>query len=321
MLRGTKKGSLNAQSKLSLQAGQQIKKDIQFGSQVYTARHVVIKAENVEKTTIAHSLNVRNQDSLTLDSVRDILPEVSAEGVKQEGVAFLNPETKIYELFDGSRRRFCAIETNKDLPLWVLDKSPRPSEIKAYVELTQKVKKFSWREQGKSYIKFALEQGIDKDDFEAIGKALGVSKETIRKKIQAANINSILIDSIPDCEGIPTRFYGVLAKIEKALSKNNIDLDNYLKEVRESFNTHEEDIDLVQSAMLESFMVVLEKMLAKPKKKEARIENLAEFESKNKYARINVSPDGRKAKFEFSFLTKDELSDIENYVRNRLNRG
>ncbi|EHR5321661.1 hypothetical protein NB663_09240 [Vibrio parahaemolyticus] len=319
-MRGSKKGNLNVRSGLSLNSGQQIKKNIQFGSQIYTARHVVVSAQNVRDTTIVHSLNIRSQESLTLDSVRDIYPDVVAEGVKQEGVAYLNPETKLYELFDGSRRRFCAIEANKDLPLWVLEQSPNPKEIKAYVELTQKVKMFSWREQGRSYLKFALEHNINKDDFEAIGRELGVSKETIRKKVQAANINAKLIGSIPDCEGIPSRFYGTLAKIERSLVKNNIDLDDYLQNAEESFNTTEEDIDLVQNAMLDNFLTVLDRMLSKPKKKEPRIESLAEFDSRNKYARINVSPDGRKAKFEFAFLTKDELSDIEAYVRNRLSR-
>lgn len=319
-MRGSKKGSLNVKSGLTLKAGQ-IKKNIQFGDQVYTARHVVVKAEDVYKTTVSHVLNIRAQDSLTIDSVRDIFSEVLAEGIKQEGVAYFNQETKLYELFDGSRRRFCAIEAKKDLPLWVLDESPKPNEIKAYVELTQKVKMFSWREQGRSYMNFALEHGIEKDDFAAIGKELGVSKETIRKKIQAANISTKLIRSIPDCEGIPTRFYSVLARIERTLNKHNFNLDDYLKKSKESFNTDKEDIDFVQNAILENFQYVLEEMLAKPKKKDPRIENLAEFASRNKYARINVSPDGRKVKFEFGFLTKEELSDIESYVRERLNKS
>ncbi|RJX68695.1 hypothetical protein DZ860_17015 [Vibrio sinensis] len=320
-IRGSKRGNLNVRSGLSLHSGQQIKKNIQFGSSVFSARHVVIKAEDVKKSTVIHSLNVRAQDSLSLDSVRDIFPDVLAEGIKQEGVAFFNITTSQYELFDGSRRRFCAIEAQKDLPLWVLDKLPEPSDIKAYIDLTQKVKMFSWREQGRSYINFASDNNINKDDFDAIGKKLGVSKETVRKKIQAAKIAPNLIGSLPDCEGVPTKFYGSLAKIERTLRKNNIDLDEFLTKAKESFKSNEEDILQVQLAMLDNFVSVLENILSKPKRKQPRIENLAEFDSRNKYARMNVSPDGRKAKFEFSFLTKDELFDIEMFVRERLSNN
>lgn len=319
-IRGKKTGNLSARSGLKLPTSQALKKDIQFGTKLYKVRHVIIKAEDVESKTIAHSLNTRTQSSLTMEAVRDIYDEVVREGVKQEGVAYLNPETKLYELFDSSRRRFCAIKAGKDLPLWVLDESPKPNEIKAYVDLTQKVKPFSWREQGKSYVAFAIQNDIDPNDYELLGKELGIGRETMRKKLQAASINERLISTFPDCEGVPTRFYSALAKIERLLKKHEFDVDQFVDEV-EVFNViSSQDVELAQVQLLEHYQHTLDKMLAKPKKAEPRVENLVLFENRNKYARINVSSDGRKAKFEFGYLTKEELGDIETFVRERLTR-
>lgn len=314
-MRGSKSGNFSARSGLSLNSVKSLTKQYKFGDQYYTARHVIINAEDVKTKTALHSLNVRAQSSLTLEAVRDIYPEVVAEGIKQEGLAYLNPQTQVYELFDGSRRRFCAIEAKCDLPLWVLDFSPTPSEIKAYVDLSQKVKKFSWREEGLSFIEFAHEQGISMDDIDAIGAALGKSRETIRKKINAAKLNSELISSIPDSEGVPTKFYASLSKIEKTLTKNKLAITDFVQQANESFETDNEDIADVQEGLLRHYESVIETLTEKPKKKESRIEPLAQFSSKNKFARLNVSGDGRKAKFEFGYMSKSTLDEIEKFVR------
>ncbi|BBM67934.1 peptide transporter (plasmid) [Vibrio alfacsensis] len=319
-MRGSKTGSINARSGLSLNNGKPLTKQYKFGDRYYTARHVIIKAEDVEENTISHSLNIRAQVSLTLDAVRDIYPEVVADGIKQEGLAYLNPQTQKYELIDGSRRRFCAIEAKCDLPLWVLDFSPTPYDIKAYVDLSQKVKKFSWREEGLSFIKFADEQGINPDDIDAIGAALGKSRETIRKKINAANLNADLIGSIPDSEGIPTKFYASLGKIEKTLAKNELAIMDFLQQANESFVTDNDDIADVQTDLLRHYESLLETLINKPKKNEARVEPLAQFSSKNKFARLNVSGDGRKAKFEFGYMSKSTIDEIENFVRELLKK-
>jgi ParB family chromosome partitioning protein len=104
------------------------------------------------------------------------------------------------------------------------------------------------------------------------------------------------------------------------LKKHEFDVDKFVDEV-EVFNViSSQDVELAQVQLLEHYQHTLDKMLAKPKKAEPRVENLVLFENRNKYARINVSSDGRKAKFEFGYLTKEELGDIETFVRERLAR-
>ncbi|ELA9367453.1 hypothetical protein QUN99_003343 [Vibrio parahaemolyticus] len=311
-----KRGNLTVSAGLKLNGS--MTKDIKFGKQSYTARHVIVPAKDVEAKTIAHHLNLRNQDSLTLEAVRDIYQEVVEEGVKQEGVAYYNAELDRYELFDASRRRFCAIEAKVELPLWVIDEQPEAKDIEAYVNLTQKVKLFSWREVGAKYLKHANEMGIDADDFERIGLEFGVSGETVRKKVNAARLNEQLVESFPDSQGIPTSFYAKLAKIERTLAKSNHSIEEFVANESKAFITNTSDVGGIQAELLAYYEEKLVEISNDKPKPQAKIENLAVFESKDMYARLKTSANGRIKSLEFSRLPKELMDEIEAFVRKRL---
>ncbi|WP_070962853.1 ParB family protein [Vibrio sonorensis] len=310
-----KKGSLSVGSGLTLSS---MTKAIMFGKNTYTARHVVVPASEVETTTVAHHLNLRDQESLTLDAVRDIYSEVLEEGVKQEGVAYFNKETGLYELFDASRRRFCAIHAETDLPLWVLDELPSAKDILAYVQLTQKVKLFSWREVGTKYLKFAKENAIDASDLERLAEEFGVSTETIRKKVNAALLNQQLIESFPDCQGIPTTYYMKLGRVERNLSKLGRSVGEFVTQEIAAFETNSSDVELIQADLLAHYETKINELLAVKPKSTPVTQDLAQFSEKNTYARLKVSADGRKTTLEFARMPKEVISDIEEYVRIRL---
>ncbi|OEF75567.1 hypothetical protein OA5_05370 [Vibrio cyclitrophicus 1F111] len=322
MKRPNKKGNLSIGSGLSLSnQNAPMIKTIKFGQTDYKARHVIIPAAELESKTIAHPLNTRHQESLTLEAVRDIYPEVLAEGIKQEGVAYFNKELERYELFDATRRRFCGIKAGRDLPLWVLDELPSAKDIAAYVELTQKVRFFSWREVGMKYLNYAEEQGISSDDLVQIGKEFGVSIVTIRKKLNAAKLNKALIESFPDCEGIPTTFYTRLGKIERTLAKTKLSVETFVENELASFNTKATDVSDIQAKLLEYYETKLELLVDDESKPQQKVEELAIYGNKNTYARLKTSADGRKKSFEFSRLPKELTEDIESYIRQKLSKN
>ncbi len=51
------------------------------------AEHVIVPAQRVEKETLVHPANPRNQEALTDYSVRDILKQIEERGVDTEGIA------------------------------------------------------------------------------------------------------------------------------------------------------------------------------------------------------------------------------------------
>lgn len=315
--RNAKTGNLSISSGLSLGANKELTKTIKFGKRNYKARHVVIPANEVEHKTKAHHLNTRSQDSLTEDALKDIYLETLNDGIKQEGLAYYNKELDRYELLDGSRRRACAVRANVSLPLWVLDEQPSDMDIIDYIDLTQKVRLMSWREVGARYINYAEENKIDKNDFDRLAEAFNVSSVTIRKKINAAMLNEELINSFPDCQGIPTTFYAKLGKLERLLNKHARDVAEFVAEAKATFETDSTDIGDVQADLLKHYETKAD-ILGEHKKPTATKSDLTTFSDKNTYARMTVSADGRKTTLEFSRLPKDVLADIEEYVRQKV---
>jgi ParB family chromosome partitioning protein len=318
---GIKKANLSVSSGLNLPNAKPMTKTIKFGKENYTARHVIVSAKEIESKTIAHHLNTRNQDSLTMEAVRDIYPLVLEEGIKQEGVAYYNTALDRYELFDASRRRFCGIHAQKDLPLWVLDELPSAKDILAYVDLTQTVKLLSWREVGERYLSLARDKDIDVNDLERMSKEFNVSTETVRKKVNAAKLNKTLIESFPDCQGIPTSFYAKIGKIERNLAKIKLTPEAFVENEYANFVTDSVDVSDIQAKLLQHYESKLDGLINGESKQKVKVtvEDLASFENKDTYARIKTSANGRKKSLEFSRLPKELTDDIEAYIRQKLN--
>lgn len=279
------------------------------------AVRVVVPASEVESKTEKHPLNPRIKEALTLDSVQELYSEILKNGVTTEGVAVKDKETGNYLLLDSSRRRFCAINANKDLPLWVLD-SVTTAQALFLINSSQSFKKWSWREVGLGYIKAAEVEGVSAGDYEAIANIISVSKETVRKKIQAAMVHQALISTFPDSEGIPSSFYAKLSKIEKALSKRSTSVIDFTKKSLNDLKLDAEiDISDKQAAILNHFETCVAK--APKKKNSPTTDDLAKFSDKNKYARKKVSANG-DVSFELRRMTGSVVSDIEKYIKNRL---
>lgn len=318
---GMKKGNFSSASGLSLGSQGAMTKTIKFGQTKYTARHVILEWTDVESKTVAHHLNTRSQESLDSEAVRDIYKSVLEEGVKQEGIAYYNKQLDRYEIIDASRRRLCAIAAKVSLPLWVLDNQPSSKDIRAYVDLTQTVKRFSWREVGLSYLNYAKEQGIDSTDFDALANEFGVSKETIRKKVNAARINEHIVKSFPDCEAIPTPFYSKLGKIEVTLNKLKIDIRDFVEDAMKGFDSESGDVADIQKVLLTHYESQLALLLNSKPKSKGREEALASFSDPKQYARIKTSADGRRTTLEFSRLPKSIMEEIELLVKQKLSES
>lgn len=322
-IRGNKESQLRRKPTSGINAmlnGKSLTKQMPFGDVSIVAEYVVIKAEDVKEKTTAHALNRRAQEALSLEAVADILPSIQDEGIKQEGVAVFNNKTNKYELIDSSRRRFCAIEAKKDLPLWVLVTSPTPKQIADYVSQTQLVKFFSWREDGFWYLEQAKAAELAANDFSGIGKIVNKSGETVRKKIQAANVNEFLISIFPDREGIPTKFYSELAKVEKKLVKHSQSIPVFASECASSFATESTDVSNVQNELLQHLIIQADSLGGKPKPKSGRKTELAEFADKDKFARISISANGNRAKIDLSRIGKADMDAIEAFIVNQLKR-
>lgn len=82
---------------------------------------VIVPAEYVDRKTMVSPHNERDQQLLTRNALRDILPSVELYGVTEPVMA--RECMGVYEIAKGSRRRASAILAGKDLPVLVGDLS------------------------------------------------------------------------------------------------------------------------------------------------------------------------------------------------------
>ncbi|MDC9615997.1 ParB family protein [Xenorhabdus khoisanae] len=275
------------------------------------AEHIVISAEQIENLTIVHEMNPRNQKAIDDYAVRDILEQIRTRGVDTEGIA-IKRDNK-FALIEGSRRRYCCLKTKSDLPLWVLPDDLTAEDINALINASQSSKKFSYREVGKQYQEKMIMLGFSTND--ELGKYLGVSAESVRKRIQAALIDEKLISIFPDSEGIPNSFYSRLAKIQKLAEKAQIDFDKLCSEVAvETEDVDAGEIEKKQRSIMDDLSVALELMTSDAPIKGWETTELISFDSKDKYARVSRSANGRKVKFEFNRVNASLLDEIQQLI-------
>ena len=310
-----KRISFNQGNKLSkLQKHEGATKTFTFASgKKVNATRIVIASNELESKTAIHKLNPRRQKSLTLDSVRDILESIRQEGVHTEGVAIKNDQS-VYELLDSSRRRFCCIHTQKDLPLWVIEDTINESDLVAFIQTTQSVKRLSYRELGSDYDVLMKEGSFNKID--ELAEYLSLGRETCRKRYVAASINQALISVFPDCEGIPNGYYAKLAKIEKQLGKEKTSITTFIHSLKLSDDEEKTRVEEQQKCILQSMENKLKKATDKVTWKTTQ---LAEFDDKNTYAKISKSSDNRNLKIELSRLPSELYDDIVQYISAKVN--
>ncbi|WP_172380738.1 ParB family protein [Vibrio sp. Vb339] len=289
------------------------KKVFTFASgKTVTAERVIVKAEELENKTVIHPLNPRRQESLTLDSVRDILPSIQQEGVHTEGVA-TKDELGNYQLLDSSRRRFTCLHAKKDLPLWVFEGEVEKVDLIAFIGTTQSVKRLSYRELGAEYPSIMKEQGFNK--LVELADYLNIGRETCRKRFAAAVIDQRLIEVFPDCEGIPNSYYAKLTKAERLLVKENMTVSCFVSSLQ--FNL-DNAVNVEDKQKL-----VLDAIEAKLSKNKAKVswdtEPLAIFDDKNQYVKVSRSSDKRVLKIELSRLPVEMYDEIVQFVSEKVN--
>lgn len=279
------------------------------------AEHIIVAAEKVELETAVHPMNPRNQEALTVNAVRDILEQIKVRGVDTEGVAV--KRNGVYLLIEGSRRRFCCIQSAKDLPLWVLPDELSPEDINSIITAAQTSRRFSYREVGFQYLQKMKDLGFATN--EELANYLGISHVSVSKRIQAAKIDNSLIALFPDYEGIPNSYYNRLSRLQKYVEKNLFSLEEVVDNVREEIRSLDvTDISEAQKTVIDKITTVVEQLDIKPPSKGWETRELAVFDNKDKYARISKNASGRKIRFEFNRINSELIAEIEEFIKSKL---
>lgn len=301
----------NALSKLKKESSAKTKMFSLPSGESVTATRMVIPWQEIKTKVTVHKLNPRNQEALTLESISELLEKIKESGVNTEGLAVKNPETGLLELIDASRRAFCCVEAEKDLPLWVIPPID-DKDVLALVDNTQTGKLFSRRERGLRNLIVMEKQGFKHD--QELAEYLNVSYEKVRRENVAARINHKLLSLFPDCESINVSFYGKLSKVTKKLDDKS--LSALIKHTEKSIK-FKDNITLQdkQDKVMQFILGEFERQTNAPKKKEWNETKLGTFSDKRAYAKMKVSPDGLSMKLELSRIGEDKLAEIEKAIK------
>ncbi|QFT40023.1 MULTISPECIES: ParB family protein [unclassified Vibrio] len=299
-------------------------KEFKLESGVVNAIRMVISADEVDTKTKSHPLNPRNQEALNAVSVGSTLNSVRENGIDTDCLGIWSDDKKTILVIEGSVRRFCAITASKDYPIWVLPaNSASNKDIRRLVADAGDKKPHSWRERGKAYWSEAEELGKDPSTLKVdeLAALLGVGRETMRKCIQAFKIDIRLLSLIPDYEGVPTSFYGKLAKVEKELARNFMNLGEFCKKISKQLDSASSmDVVAAQEYVMEKILAELTKEIGGSNGAGWETIDVVKFDSKDKHVRKSVSPNGRTVKFELSRIDTSIIDDIEQLLKDRLGK-
>lgn len=277
------------------------------------AKLMFVEAGEVESKVKVHPDNDRAQETLTRESLWDILPFVEHYGVQTEGIACYDKDHSTLLAIDCSRRRQSAIYANAGLPLWVIDASDlTEEEVKGLMKIQHIHRAISRRELGKKYVAAYYELGTYDAVFDFF-KVPEKKRKTEERKLIAALIDSALINLFVDPMGIPNDYYTKLNSLEKKIKAK--DKDNEfavaqfcadIEQTKMDFGSsiEEEDIQLSHQETLKLIEAAVEE---KSEKKPTWSEPTVHYQgSRTKFIRTTEHKSGRKFKAEFSYLTKEQ---------------
>ncbi|MFP1463937.1 ParB family protein [Escherichia coli] len=222
----------------------------------------------------------------------------------------------VYLLIEGSRRRFCCIKAEKDLPLWVLPDQLTEDDINSIISAAQTSRKFSYREVGFQFIKKMEEKGFSTN--EELAAYLGISHVSVAKESRPVltKHSSLLF---PDYEGIPNSYYSRLSRLQKYVQKNLFPLDEVIDNVKEETKDLDiGDLQVAQKVVMEKITQSVESVCEKSYSTKWETSDSITFDNKDKYARISKNNTGRKIRIEFNRISAGFIKELEEFIKEKL---
>lgn len=159
-----------------------------------------IPAGHVEALTTVHPLNTRNPETVNDELCQDIMPSIASEGVRMEVLATRDIDTGILSVFNGQRRRYCAIKTNQGLPYSYTDEELTRREIKELSHIANLNKSNSLYDLGRYYLEDMAEENLT--TAVEYAELTGLSTANISYALTAARIPLEIFHLFPSKTGI-----------------------------------------------------------------------------------------------------------------------
>jgi ParB family chromosome partitioning protein len=231
---------------------------------------------NIEQSTTVDSSNIRDQEQLTTDSLRDILASI-ADVQLYPAIGYL--DDNVVKIVDGSRRRKAAIIKDCQYLVEVASCTLSLKDAEEIVRISEQKKKLSYFEWGRFYTA-KLEHGFY-SDAKSMAEAEGISTGYLSLCLNAAKIPSDILSIFIDSSLVASqKNTQLLIDLVKTIEQIDMSLESFLDGIDSDLNlaleracTPEEHTELV----LETLRVARDKLKHKKKnvnKEKIKVENL-----------------------------------------------
>lgn len=199
-------------------------------------RHVYIVAQQVEALTRVHALNERSQNVLSPELVADIAPSIERGGVSRSVLAIEGADG-IFEVFDGSRRRFGAILHKKGLPLSYTDEKLSAAEIREISHTSNLNRPNSLYDKGQYYKSVMEDNGFQRAA--KLAEHMGISAAEISYALTAVSIPSSIFNIFPSKTELGRPMIQSINGALKKLTKDEDKQTAQIKEICDVCDAHE----------------------------------------------------------------------------------
>lgn len=181
---------------------------------------VYIPAERVSSETVVHEFNLRTQEAVTLEMIEDILPSIQKAGVKMPALA-TRDQDDVLHVFDGSRRRFAAINAGCGLYVDVTDETLSDDEIAELSHVTNLTKISSLYDRGR-YYQLQKEKYPELSQNE-LAAQIGIASSALGYALQAYEVPLPIYQIFPSKTELGRTQTQTLYKLTKSLSDDELD--------------------------------------------------------------------------------------------------
>lgn len=283
------------------------------GSKATFVLQTIAAGEVADKTYVELATNGRDQEALTEESVADIARTIS---LQQFFPAIGRQVEDRIEILDGSRRRAAALFRQVGLNVLVTSDELSADDARQLAADIQTAREHNLREVGMRLL-VLRESGMNQKE---IAESQNLSAAKVTRAIQAASVPAEMLTVFPDQSELAYPDYKLLLELAASLNSKGIDLADVIAQVMVDKDELDSNLvsDEIKAALIKSYRVATDHLLAKPAPKKAKIEKLWQFEDGNAFARKRIKE--RQFSYEFSRLPKALQKELDSVIAETLKK-
>lgn len=282
------------------------------GLKVTFSRQIIPAAEIESRTFVDAKINGRDQDTLTEESVKDIVRTIV---LQQFFPAIGRVVGDRIEVLDGSRRRAACLFANVDFEVLVASETISVDDARQLAADIQTAKEHNLRELG---LRFQVmhDQGMSKSE---IAKAEGISNAKVTRAFQAAAVPGVMVSLFPVVSELTLPDYKFLLDFSEEVKAKDADLEEITLEIMDKIDGDDEIGSMSPEEVKTRIMLYFRdaQISRKPPSAVSPVVTTELFKGSDRriYARRKVNPKNRTFSYEFSRIDKEVQEKIDEAIQ------